>query len=103
MFCLVYNTQCVVSECTFHAEQRRLSTGIFESDELDPKTIHSQQVTKVGNVSYDVPDFVDTWTAHVIKKFYFGLTTIRVETTFENPNGKDVVKTLVIDHDYHGN
>ncbi len=78
-----------------------MALSIYESDELDPKTI--EDVNLLGKVLHDVPDFVDTRTAYSKEEFYFGLTTIRVDVTFENPNGKDVVKSLVVDHDYHGN
>ncbi len=75
--------------------------AIYESDGVDAKTI--KDVNKLGEVWHDVPDFVDTRTAFATQNFYFGLTTIRVDTRFDNPNGKDVVKRLVVEHDYHGN
>ncbi len=75
--------------------------SIYGSDELDPKTIDPDK--KLGEVWHDIPDFVDTRAAYSKKEFYFGLTTIRVDVTFENPNGKDVVKRLEVVHDYHDN
>ncbi len=71
---------------------------IYESDELDPQTI--DDVYKLGEVSHPIPDFVDTMSTKLTKRYYFGLTTFRVEMTFVNPNGKDVVKAFVVDQLY---
>ncbi len=93
--------QCLERKTAFAIGQRSGGLSIYESHELDPKTI--EDVNKLGGVWHDIPRFVDTRKADITQKFYFGLTTIRVHVTFENPNGKDVVKSLEIDHDYHGN
>ncbi len=69
---------------------------------MDPKTEDNAKL--LGQEWCDVPDFVDTSeTARLYQRFYFGLTIIRVEMVFENPNGKDVKHTLVVDHNYRGN
>ncbi len=78
-----------------------VSINIYESDDLDPKTI--EDMNELGGVWHDIPDFVDTQTGFLTKRFFFGSTTIRVDVIFENPNGKDVKKTLVVDHDFRGN
>ncbi len=70
---------------------------LYESDELDPKTI--EDVKELGGVyvSQDIPNFVDTRKARANFKFYFGLTTIRVDGIFENPNGKDMVTRMFVE------
>ncbi len=74
----------------------------YESDMMDPKT--TDDANELGKEVYDIPDFVDTRkNTRLYQRFYFGLTIIRVEMVFENPNGKDVNHTLVVDHKYYGN
>ncbi len=93
--------QCLEHSYTFAPGMARVAIEMYETDQMDPKTV--EDAKKLGAVLYDIPEFVDIKKAQVKQKYYFGLTAIRVEMVFENPNGKDVVETLVIDHDYHGN
>ncbi len=78
-----------------------ITSNIYESDMKNPKTIDDAKL--LGKIEYQIPDFVDLRKGYINEKYFFGLTTIRVELTFENPNGQDVVKILTVDHDYHGN
>ncbi len=81
-------------------ETGEVKTHIYESDLLDPKTL--DEVTELGIVGHAMPDFVDHMKANVTEKYYFGLSTIRVVLSVENPNGETLTKSLVVDHDFHG-